>query len=148
MRSGTLVTILAAAMAASWILPWIDTPLGSLSPRQGFADFDWQNVMQAAPLTQAFLASFAAAALLLLLSLLGWGFRLLMLLAGVLPFGIAGYVWLDARDRLTGIGVPLPANGNPLKLFDQFRDVLGLGLYIYFGAALLLLVIALFSRAE
>jgi hypothetical protein len=148
MRARSLVTVLAAAMAVSWFLPWIDTAVGRLSPSDGFADFDWARVTQAPPLTLAFLASFALPALLCLLSLMGWAPRLLALIAGVLPFAIAGYIWLSARDRLDAFGLPPQALDDLGRLLDQFHDLLGIGIYLYAGGALLLLVVGLLGPAD
>ena len=145
MRWRPMLTVLGAAMAGSYFLPWIVTPLAALSPRDGFGALDWSQIANAPPAMLAFLASFALPALLALISLIGWTPRLLTLLSGLLPVGLVAWLWFGARDRIAALGLPAPKGGDLAGLWGQLQDIAGLGLYVYAGAALLLLVIGMFD---
>jgi len=94
----------------------------------------------------AFLASFAVAALSVVLVAVRQPAGLFMLIAGALPYGTIAHAAFGARGELQDLGVPLPSGGSPEALFDNFdlvREYIGLGVPVYFGAAALLIVIGI-----
>lgn len=150
-----LIVIGGAATALSYILPWASQPgIGALSPQEALrpvvqALFDQPSLetLQSIPaVVLAFLLSFVLAGLVALLSLFGATSRLLAVIAGLLPFGIAGYLWFSARDQLAALGLPLPDAGDLSGLGDAVMQVADVGLYAWAGGALALLLAALFPR--
>ncbi|MEL6958232.1 MAG: hypothetical protein AAGL89_04690 [Pseudomonadota bacterium] len=139
-----LSALIAAVMAASFFLPWMEFFGETMSPVMIFdqdvpwGDMPWQFY--------AFLASFALAALGALLALIRQPAGVIMLVAGAIPFGLIGQQVLAARDQVQDLGLPMPGGGDPEDLinnFDVIQEFIGIGLYAYFGAAALLVLFGL-----
>jgi len=145
-RQTTLVTICGAAIAASLFLPWIATP--ATSPWSLLQNTAWAKLAEEPPLKLALLASFVLGAVASLLAVVGWAPRLLALVTALLPFGIAGYVWFEARDLLSGLGVTLPADQTLGGLGKAIPEIAGIGFYFWAGGAALLLLVALLDSGE
>lgn len=153
-----LSLLAAAAMVVSLFLPWLSIPgLGS-----SFVPFDLVRgldpdaqiiqdfVTSAPPLMLAFLATFALAALFVILSVLGAPSRLLAFLAGGGAVGIVGYGFWQAREGALDTGLPLPQTNDLSQIFNSVSDLLGLGAWAWGGGAVVLLLCGLvgFGRAR
>jgi hypothetical protein len=145
-KQKTLVTICGAAIAASLFLPWLAQP--ATSPWDLMKDTDWAKLAEAPPLKLAFLATFVLGAIAALLAVVGWAPRLLALVTAVLPFGLAGYVWLEAKDMLAGWGVTLPVDQTLSGIGKAIPEIAGIGFYFWAGGAALLLLVALLDSGE
>lgn len=139
-----LGALVAAAMVASFFIPWVELPFQTFTPVMIFeqdipwGDMPWQFY--------AFLASFGIAGLAAILAMIRQPAGLLMLIAGAIPFGLIAQAVFGARNELEELGLPLPSGGSPEALvenFDLVQDFIGLGLPAYFGAAALLVLIGL-----
>ncbi len=151
-----LATLAAAAMVLGLFLPW----LGDAVPGARFAPWDLLRHLDpdvdtvkrllndSPPALLAFLATFALAALFVLLSLAGFASRLLAIVTGGLAVGLSVFAVLRLRDKLAEFGVPLPRD---LSLGDLTQDqltqiaghVIGYGLWAWAGGAVLLLLAGL-----
>lgn len=137
-----LGAIVAALMAASFFLPWVEffgNPMGPMTLfEEGgpqLDDMPWQ--------AWAFFASFAIAALAAVLAILGRAAGILMLIAGAIPFGLIGQQVLGVRDQAQDYGLPLPNGGSPTEALDMAREFLAIGTPVYFISAALLVLIGL-----
>ena len=156
MRQKTLVTICGAAIAGSLFLPWVSlpAPLGNLVPwdllRQGVPqvrDFDWQGMLELPPLLLTYMATFVLGALCAVLAVIGWAPRALALITSLLPLGLAGYIWLSGRDKVEALGVPVPV-GSIGDVANAVTEIAGIGFYLWGGAAILLLIVALLDPGD
>ncbi|SLN58674.1 hypothetical protein [Pseudooctadecabacter jejudonensis] len=134
----------AAAMVASFFLPWVSlfgTDLGPIDFANGDAPdiggYPWRLYVLA--------ASFPFAALAVVLVVIRRKAGLAMLIAGGIPVGLiaeplirAAADWGDVAQQL-----PQPTVGDGAQVWDTVREFIGLGLPIYVVAALLLFVIGL-----
>jgi len=134
--------IVAAVMAGSFFLPWVELFGNEVGPMLLFdenapplGDLPWQGF--------AFLASFALAALAALLALMERAAGVLMLIAGAIPFGLIAQQVLGVRDQAQDLGLPLPQGGDPAQAFDMVREFMAIGLPAYFISAALLVMIGL-----
>lgn len=149
MKQKSLVIICGAAIAASLFLPWAAAGVGaSIVPWDQVKGTDWANLAEQPPLLLAFLASFALGALAAVLAVIGWAPRFLALVTALLPFGLAGYVWLQASDVLTGLGLSPPAGETLSVAYDWVVEVAAFGFYIWAGGAALLLLVALLDGGD
>lgn len=141
-----LSLLAAAAMVVSLFLPWLALPGGGFTPYDLVRQLnpDLQAVQdfagQAPPLMLAFLATFALAALFLILAIVGLASRLLALLAGGLAVGIVAYGFWQAREGALQTGLPLPSTGDLADLAASLGDTLGYGAWAWGLGALVLLL--------
>jgi len=140
----TLVILAAAAMLVSLILPWVNlpgvqfiVPWEMLKPL--WDQFEWDMPREA----MIFAASFAAAAVIVLLAAIGAAPRLLTLIVGLYPFVLAFLAWGQMRDEAAALGVPVPDELDPTAIWDQLSPFLGFGIYAYFGGAVVLVLMGL-----
>ena len=141
--------LVAAAMAVSFFLPWVNMPGDTISPYSAltgqfgevpWADMPWQ--------LWAFLASGALAAIVAVRAIAGQRTGGLMLITGLIPFAMVGQAALSA-DPATRRQVDQMANMpgmNPRdmgQMMEMIQDFVGPGLPIYVLAALLLVLIGL-----
>ncbi|EEW26313.1 hypothetical protein [Rhodobacter ferrooxidans] len=144
MRFTPLVTLLAAAIAISFWLPWLALPTG-----QGFTPNDLLGQMTGAEgkdgysLLLSFLATFALAGFLALVALFGLAPRVLALLTGAAPLGVIGYVANGAMTKAQTYGLPLPTTGDWQAILKAVQPYIEPGLYVYVGAAAVLVVLSL-----
>lgn len=146
----------AAAMVVSLFLPWLATPVPGAGTTpwalvRGIGpDMDAirEFLSVAPPLLLAFLASFALAALFLLLAVVGLPLRLLALAAGGLAVATVAWGYWRLREGALDIGLPLPASPDPGQLLDLARASLAPGAWAWAAGALVLLLagIAGFGR--
>jgi hypothetical protein len=147
-----LAILAAAAMVFSLFLSWLNpAQTGGL----GFIPWDLVRnldpsaeslqrfVTQAPPELLAFLATFALAALFLVLAILGLPSRLVAFLAGGTAAGLVGYGVLQARDGLLNVGLPVPAGNDLQAMANQAAGLMGVGAWAWAGGAALLLLSAL-----
>ncbi len=106
------------------------------------------------PLGIAIAGSIVLAAAVAILGFLGGIVpRLFAILAGAAPFGILAYAYFQLKDQLPA-GFALPSFedvGGVNGAYDAALNLtpfLGVGFYAYFGGALLLLLLGLFSPAK
>jgi len=137
-----LGVIVAAIMAASFFLPWVDIFGNSIGPTMLFSenapalsDFPWQG--------WAFLASFAIAALAAVVALAGRPAGVLMLIAGAIPFGLIAQQVVGAKGQMDDLGLPIPQGGDPSETWDVMREFIQIGAPAYFICAALLVLIGL-----
>lgn len=98
---------------------------------------------EAPPTLLAFLATFALAALFLVLAILGLPSRLLAFLAGGTAAGLVGYGVLQAREGVLNLGLPLPAGNDLQAMAEQAANLMGMGAWAWGGGAIVLLLSAL-----
>lgn len=147
-----LIALLAAAMAASYFLPWFNGPLGNgFVPNDVFTDLVRETNLTELPLQLLiYLGSFAGAALLAVLAVIGWAPRLLGLLVGAIPIGLTVWLYADLQAQAEAFGLPLPGFDELSQLWsEEFRNILGevvgLGLWAYAGGSVLLLIASVFA---
>lgn len=147
-----LAILAAAAMVFSLFLSW-------LNPAQtgGLSFVPWDLVKnldpdaetlqrfatEAPPALLAFLASFALAALFLVLAILGLPSRLLALLAGGTAAGLVGYGVMQARDGAVNLGLPIPGGNDLQAMAEQAANLMGMGAWAWGTGAVVLLLAAL-----
>ncbi|MCR8726755.1 hypothetical protein [Frigidibacter sp. ROC022] len=149
MKQKSLVIVCGVAIAASLFLPWVKLPTAeSIVPWDRVKDTDWANLADQPPLLLTYLASFALGVLVALLAVIGWAPRFLSLITALLPVALAGYVWLKAREVLTGLDLTPPASETLSAAYDWIVQVGGLGFYIWAGGAALLLLVALLDGGD
>jgi len=134
--------LVAAAMAASFFLPWVSFFGNDFGPLNLFdeggpplSDLPWEAYV--------FLASFAIAALAVVVAVMQRPAGVLMLVAGAIPFGLVGQQILGARNQMQDLGLPIPQGGDPSEAFDMIREFIAMGAPIYGISAALLVVIGL-----
>lgn len=147
MRFRQIALLCSVAILGSLFLPWIVSPIGNnLVPWTTLPPFEQAAVTDylrtASPEVLVFLAAFPLAMLFLLLSLIGQESRLLALLTGAGPVGLAALAVWRERDRLGLAEVNLTMEEATLRL-DQASQVLGPGGWAWIGGAALLLLLAL-----
>lgn len=137
-----LGVIVAAIMAASFFMPWVDffgeshAPLVFLDDGvQALLDGPWQLLV--------FLSSFALAALAALVALAGRAAGLLMLVAGAIPFGLIAQQVFGVRSQIQDAGFPVPQFDDPVSALNSVREVLDIGAHAYFASAAALILIGL-----
>lgn len=149
MLSRQIALLCSVAILASLFLPWIITPLGTnhapWNALPAFASEEMEAyVRNASPQVLVFLASFVLAAFFLFLALIGREKRIIALVTGALPVGLAVWTVWQARAQinLTEIeGTMADAN----RLFAQASEVLGPGGWAWIGGATLLFLLGLFD---
>lgn len=146
-----LALLAAAAMVVSLFLPWLN--LGQIGT--GFVPWDLiknldpdadaltRFASDSPPALLVFLATFALAALFLVLSVLGLPSRLLALLTGGAAAGVVGFVFLRARQGVLDLGVPVPSGNDLSELGNQATNLMGLGAWAWGGGAVILLLAGL-----
>jgi hypothetical protein len=142
MIGAIVAAVMAAVMAASFFMPWAEAFGTVIGPTALFgenappiADFPWQ--------AWAFLASFVIAALAAIQALSERAAGVLMMTAGVIPFGLIAQQVTGARGRIEDLGLPVPGLGNPSDALDLAREIVAFGLLTYFISAALLVVLGL-----
>lgn len=137
-----LGAIVAAIMAASFFMPWVEMFGNSIGPMMMFGDnapplgdLPWQ--------AWAFVASFVIAGWAAVMALAGRAVGVLMLIAGAIPFGLIAQQVIGVADRAQDLGLPLPQGGTSSEAFDMIGDFMAMGLPAYFISAALLVVIGL-----
>lgn len=145
------IAILAAlAMVVSLFLPWLNPQISGTS----FAPWDLvkelepslDTVTQMAkdvPEMLAFLATFAFAALFLVLAIFGLPIRSLAFLAGGGAVAMIAYAVLQLKSKATALGLPIPSSENIADLALKIPDYLGIGAMAWAGGAVILLLMAL-----
>lgn len=138
--------IAAAAMVASFFLPWVaffGTELGPVyffdenAPPMG--DYPWR--------VYAVLASFAFAALAVLCVVLRRRAGLVMLIAGGIPVGLIAEPILRGVDQIQDLPVEvprgLPGGGDVQGVLDTVSQYIAIGLPMYLIAAVVLVLAGL-----
>ncbi|MCE6958317.1 hypothetical protein LAZ40_04505 [Cereibacter sphaeroides] len=143
--------LLAAAIALSFFLPWIYLPFGGpLVPSELMRNVTDDMVREMPPVIVLFLFSFVLAGGLALSSLWGWCPKVAVFLTGALPLGLVTYAVLGG---LRGLGldpemirrsnIPAPSGEELHQIYLLLKEILGMGLVLYVGGALLLVLVAL-----
>ncbi len=143
MRFSSLVVLFSAAIFGSFFLPWLRSPLGDTpTPYEMFQRVPFDNLTDLPLMLLVFFGSFALAGFCGIIALFGLGSRLLALLGGALPLGLAGYAVLSASQQLRDAGFPVPdiEDWNTFQTFAE--EFFRIGLFAYLGGAVLLLIIA------
>lgn len=148
-RNKTLTMVCGAAIAGSLFLPWIDAgPLGTVAPWSFLKDTDWSQLSAQPVPVLVFLATFALGALSAVLALVGWAPRPLSLVTGLLPWGLAAWVWFKAADQLRSLGLPVPDTADLMGAVQDTAQIASFGIYLWFGGAALLLVVSLLDPGD
>ncbi len=142
-----IALLCAAAILASFFLPWFTTPFGeSLVPWDAIQSVDADRLQEAMrnapPAALVFLASFALAAIFLLLALLGRETKALAFLTGAAPVGLVAWALLSASDRVDLTGLPI-RSADLTDTLVQAAEVFGPGAWAWIGGAALLLLLGL-----
>ena len=147
MSSRFLAFLAAAAMVASLFLSWTAVALG-----QSLIPWEWAQSLgqdqarlmleNAPPEVLVFLASFALAAVFLLMTLIGRESKFLALLTGAGPVGLVAWgIWSTSSQINFG---SVPVSSSDLgDLFAQATDLLGPGAWAWIGGAAVLLLLGL-----
>ncbi|CAN1566553.1 hypothetical protein MCELHM10_02942 [Paracoccaceae bacterium] len=147
MSSRVLAFLAAAAMLASLFLSWTASALGqSLIPWEWVQSLgqDQARLMleNAPPEVLVFLASFALAAVFLLMTLIGRESKFLALLTGAGPVGLVAWGIWSTASQIDFAGVPV-SSGDLGDLLAQATDLLGPGAWAWIGGAAVLLLLGL-----
>lgn len=136
-----LAALLAAALLGSFFLPVISVPmLLQITPIGTLEDVGFDGLRDMELAGQLFFASFPLAALVLVAALLRSCPAGLAFVAGAVPIGVTIWAALNINDELQSLGLPLQA--------PDFADFLGNGAWLYIGAAVALVLLALFDRGR
>ncbi|WP_372840581.1 hypothetical protein [Phaeovulum sp.] len=136
-----LVALLSAALLGSFFLPVISIPLlMQITPIATLQEVGLDGLGDMGLAVQLFFASYPLAALVLLLALLRACPGVLALAAGAVPIGVTTWAAFNVNDEMQQLGLRASAL--------DFVDFLGSGAYLYIGAALALVLIALFDRTR
>ena len=147
MSSRLLAFLCAAAMIASLFLSWTASGLGeSLIPWQLIQSQSQDQIRalleNAPPEVLVFLASFALAAVFLLLTLIGRESKFLALLTGAGPVGLVAWGIWSASSQIDFAGIPV-SSGDLGDLMAQATKLLGPGAWAWIGGAAILLLLGL-----
>lgn len=133
------------------LIPQVQTSFGPVDLLD-IEGFSLEMVLQDPVGIAVVFALLMAAAVAILGFLGGMVPRLFAILAGIAPFGAVGYGFFQLRDQAAGLPIDLSGLGNgDLSLTERFDTVapyIGMGLYVFFGAAFLLLLLGLFSPSK
>lgn len=149
MSARPLVVIAAAAMVGSIFLPWFASPLGGdLVPWDAMKGLDNAQIKDMLtnlpPEGMAFFGSFALAALLVLLGLMGASPRPIVFLTGAMPVGLVAWAVYSAINQGNAMG--LPVSGNDLaQVAQEISRMLGVGAWAWIGGGALLFLMGLFG---
>lgn len=149
MTARPLVLICAALMLGSFFLPWISSPLGGdIVPWDAVKGLDSTQIKDMLtnlpPEGMAFFGSFALAALLVLLGLMGASPRLIVFLTGALPVGLVAWAVYSAMDQGNAMGVPV-TSGDVMQVVQELSRVIGAGAWAWVGSGALLFLMGLFG---
>lgn len=145
------IAILAAlAMVVGMFLPWLNPQISGTS----FAPWDLVKELEPsvetvtkmakdAPELLAFLATFAVAALFLVLAVFGMPIRSLAFLAGGGAVAMTAYAFLQLKGKAASLGLPIPSSENLADLVPKIPDYLGIGAMAWGGGSVILLLTAL-----
>lgn len=138
-----VIFLAGAAMAASYMVTWMEPPLPipELSPHSVIGD-DLTRIVQEGPWQAwVFLGGFALAALSAVVALMGRASGLLSLLAGASPVALGVYYYTRADDLRSDLGIPFQIDPADLgQAYELVGEFLRAGTYMYFGGAVLLLL--------
>ena len=144
--------LLTAGIAASFFLAWFTSPVGEvLVPYEMLTRNGTPDLAKLPPELLWFLGSFGLAAALTVLGLLGWFPKLMGLIIGAYPFALVGYAAYRANaagSQLFGGRISIGSMADLQGLFEQFRQFAGPGMWLYFGCALVLLIVAIFDPGK
>ena len=144
--------LLTAGIAASFFFAWFTSPLGEvLVPYDMLTRIGTSDLAKLPPELLWFLGSFGLAAALTVLGLLGWFPKLMGLIMGGYPFAMVGYAAYRAKaagSQLFGGRISISSVGDLQMLIGQFRQFAGPGMWLYFGCALVLLILAIFDPGK
>lgn len=152
MQARPLVMLCAALLLGSIFLPWLSGPLGNdMVPWDAVSQLNGDQINQVLselpPEGLAFVASFAFAALIFLLGLMGSAPRLLVLITGALPVGLVGWALFQATRA--GQSSPIPVTGDDIsQILQQLAEVLGPGAWMWLGGGAVLLLLSLFAPSR
>ena len=144
-----LALLCAAAMLASPFLAWLTPPVGEgMVPWHAIRAMNTDQlqgiVQHAPPAAILFIASFLLAAVFVLMTLIGRETKTLAFLTGVAPLGLVAWVLISAYSRAGSANLPIPSH-NLSGGLGAVTDVLGPGVWAWFGSAVLLLLLGLFD---
>lgn len=150
MRTSFIAQLCAALILASLFLPWFPDPFGGeIVPYRILRELDLSQIGQRfsalPPDGMAFAASFALAAVMLLLGTMGSTPRLLAILTGGMPVGLS--IWALVQNYQTaqalGINGAKPDFG---QILGEISKILLPGAWLWLGAGTLLLLLGLVDR--
>lgn len=149
MKTRFLVLLCAAAMLGSLFLPWFSAPFGEdVIPFQAIRQLNSNQIERMLnnmpPEAMAFVASFALAALLLVVGLMGSTPRLLAILTGALPVGLVGWTVISSSNRASSAGINLP-RGDVVEILQRASEFIGIGAWAWIGGGVVMLVLGLFD---
>lgn len=138
-----LIFLAGVAMAASYVVTWVEPPFAGqeVSPSSLIGD-RLQGLISDGPWQAwVFLGGFALAGLSALIALLGRAAGLFALLAGASPVVLGVHYYLRAEDVRADFGLPFSVDFQDLgQVYDLLGDFIRAGLWMYLGGALLLLL--------
>lgn len=150
MRTRLLALLAAVAVVASLFMPWFVGPFGTaFVPGDALSTLDarqFERMASNPPPIEVivFMASFPLAALFALLALIGREGRLLAIVTGALPVGLAVYAVVTDMRKLEATGLQI-SHRDMGEILARLSEVLGPGLYAWLGGAAVLLVLGLFD---
>jgi hypothetical protein len=152
MRTRFFALFCAALMLVSLFLPWFEVPYG-----QSFVPFDALRQLDAKqidmvvknlpPEGMAFFGSFALAALMLLLGLMGSTPRFLALATGALPVGLVVWALLSGANQAGASGLNIPAR-DLVEFLKQAAEFIGVGAWAWIGSGTSLLILGLVDPGQ
>lgn len=150
MRTGFLAQLCAALILASLFLPWFpDAVGGHFVPSRLIAQVDpaeyLQRLSQLPTEGMAFAASYGLAALFLLFGMMGAAPRLIALVTGALPLGIAGWAFWKSYETAKSLAIDgaAPDFGRLLRETTQLFEA---GAWLWLGSGGVLFLLALIDR--
>jgi len=148
MSARPVATLAAAAMVGSFFLPWFGTDLVPWDGVNGLDSTQIKDLLtNLPPEGMAFFGSFALAALLVLLGLMGSSPRLIVFVTGAIPVGLVAWAVFSAMKQGNAMGVPVSGN-DLVQVAEEISRRLGVGAWAWIGGGALLFLMGLFGSSN
>lgn len=152
MSARPFALIAAAAMVGGFFLPWMSAPTGAalvpFDAVKGLESTQLQDMLTSLPPEgMAFFASFALAALLVLLGLMGAAPRLIVFVTGAIPVGFVAWGLYSAMTKGNAMGVPVTGT-DLMQIAEEASRLLGPGAWAWLGGGALLFLMGLFGAGS
>jgi hypothetical protein len=146
MQPRLFLLIISGALAGSFFLPWLNGGLAEFrTPKAIFDAMPKDDLTAIPPVIMVFLGTFALAALVAGMALLGFASRILTLFAGVIPICLFAYAWAEFDAQRQAMGIPELSLDQWEQIWEALQQAFSTGFFVYAGASVLLLLTGLFG---